>query len=126
MTHTQLPLGLAQPHNNQRLFADHYLNMTLPQRPPWKLLAHDASAALAQIAPIVMAFVAAPKNAEAQVIVLYRLLFILCAAARDLLRRLVADEGQRRGTAARDTVCASGVSGKKGEPRGADNPTERR
>jgi hypothetical protein len=33
MTITQLPLALAQRHNNQHLFSDHYLNTTLPQRP---------------------------------------------------------------------------------------------
>jgi hypothetical protein len=32
MTITQLPLALAQRHNNQQLFSDHYLNVTLPQR----------------------------------------------------------------------------------------------
>lgn len=31
----QLPLTLAQRHNNQQLFSDHYLNVTLPQRPEW-------------------------------------------------------------------------------------------
>jgi hypothetical protein len=67
MSISQLPLSLAQRHNNQRLFADHFLNVTLPQRPDWKLLAHDAKTALDQIAPTVRAFVAAPKIAEAQV-----------------------------------------------------------
>ena len=43
MTATQLPLSLAQRHNNQQLFSDHYLNVTLPARPEWKLLAHDAN-----------------------------------------------------------------------------------
>ena len=43
----QLPLTLAQRHTNQQLFSDHYLNVTLPQRPEWKLLAHDAAQALA-------------------------------------------------------------------------------
>ena len=43
MTATQLPLSLSQRHNNQQLFSDHYLNVTLPQRPEWKLLAHDAA-----------------------------------------------------------------------------------
>jgi hypothetical protein len=56
MTATQLPLSLAQRHNNQQLCSDHYLNVTLPQRPEWKLLAHDAAQALAQVAPIVRAY----------------------------------------------------------------------
>jgi hypothetical protein len=33
MTATQLPLALVQRHNNQHLFSDHYLNVSLPQRP---------------------------------------------------------------------------------------------
>ena len=64
MTATQLPLSLAQRHNNQQLFSDHYLNVTLPARPEWKLLAHDAGQALAAIAPIVRAYV--PSDNEAQ------------------------------------------------------------
>jgi hypothetical protein len=60
----QLPLTLAQRHSNQQLFSDHYLNVTLPQRPEWKLLAHDAAQALAAIAPIVRAYV--PSDNEAQ------------------------------------------------------------
>jgi hypothetical protein len=66
MPPTQLPLALAQRHNNQQLFSDHYLNVTLPQRPEWRLLAHDAGRALAAIAPIVRAFLRAPAQNEAQ------------------------------------------------------------
>jgi hypothetical protein len=66
MPPTQLPLALAQRYNNQQLFSDHYLNVTLPQRPDWQLLAHDASRALVAIAPIVQAFLRAPAQNEAQ------------------------------------------------------------
>lgn len=66
MTLTQIPLMFAQQHNNQQLFSDHYLNVTLPQRPEWRLMAHDAGAALAVIAPIVRAFLRAPAQNEAQ------------------------------------------------------------
>jgi hypothetical protein len=66
MTATQLPLSLAQRHNNQQLFSDHYLNVTLPGRPEWKLLAHDAAQALAQIAPIVRAYVPSDNEAQAE------------------------------------------------------------
>ena len=66
MPPTQLPLALAQRHNNQQLFSDHYLNVTLSQRPDWQLLAHDAVAALNTIAPIVQAFLRAPAQNEAQ------------------------------------------------------------
>src|SRR5215208_4252587 len=62
----QLPLSLAQRHNNQQLFSNHYLNVSLPQRPDWQLLAHDAGVARAAIAPIVQAFLHAPAQNEAQ------------------------------------------------------------
>ena len=61
---SQLPLSLDRRHNNQQLFSDHYLNITLPQRPKWMLVAHDAAQALAQITPIVRAY--APSDNEAQ------------------------------------------------------------
>ena len=66
MTATQLPLSLAQRHNNQQLFSDHYLNVTLPERPEWKLLAHDAGQALAVIAPIVRAYVRSDNEAQTE------------------------------------------------------------
>jgi hypothetical protein len=64
MTATQLPLSLDRRHNNQQLFSDHYLNVTLPERPEWKLLAHNAAQTLAVLAPIVRAYV--PSENEAQ------------------------------------------------------------
>jgi hypothetical protein len=64
MTATQLPISLDGLHNNQQLFSDHYLNVTLPGHPEWKLLAHDVAQALAVIAPIVRAYV--PSDNEAQ------------------------------------------------------------
>jgi len=66
MTLSQLPLSLAQRHHNQQLFSDHYLNVTLPTNPEWKLLAHDSAALLAAIVPIVRAFLHAPSQIEAQ------------------------------------------------------------
>ncbi|MEO7910958.1 MAG: hypothetical protein ABIV47_15045, partial [Roseiflexaceae bacterium] len=62
----QLPLTLAQRHNNQQLFSDHYLNVTMPQRADWQLLAHDAAQLLVLIAPIMRAFLRAPSQIEAQ------------------------------------------------------------
>ncbi len=53
----QLPLMLAQRHNNQQLFSGHYLNITLAQRPEWKLLAHDARPLLAEVTRIVWAYI---------------------------------------------------------------------
>jgi len=63
---TQLPLVLAQRHNNQQLFSDHYLNVVLPQRPEWQLLAHDAARALAAITPILRTFQPSQKEAQTE------------------------------------------------------------
>jgi hypothetical protein len=63
-TYRRDPISLAQRHNNQQLFSDHYLNVTLSHRPEWKLLVHDAGQALASITPIVRAYV--PSDNEAQ------------------------------------------------------------
>lgn len=64
MTATQLPLSFAQRHNNQQLFSDHYLNVTLPQRAEWKLLAGDARDALQRVGAILASF--QPSQNEAQ------------------------------------------------------------
>jgi len=64
MTATQLPLALAQRHNNQQLFSDYYLNMTLPLRPEWKLRGDDAQNALQRISAILASF--QPSQNEAQ------------------------------------------------------------
>lgn len=66
MPPTRLPLALAQRHNNQQPFSGHYLNITLPQRSDWQLLAHGAGRALNMIGPIVQAFLRAPAQNEAQ------------------------------------------------------------
>ena len=66
MTAMQLPLSLAQRHNNQQLFSDHYLNVTLSGRPEWELLAHDAHQALARIASIVHASVVSDNEAQTE------------------------------------------------------------
>lgn len=42
MPDSQLPLPVAQPHNNQQLFSDYYLNEVLPKRLEWALLADEA------------------------------------------------------------------------------------
>jgi hypothetical protein len=66
MSAIQLPLTLAQRHNNQQLFSDHYLNVTLPQCPEWKLLAHDARSALEQIAQIVHSYTLSQNEAQTE------------------------------------------------------------
>ena len=40
----QLPL-VARAHNNQQLFSDHYLDVILPRRADWRLLAELVDAA---------------------------------------------------------------------------------
>jgi Eco57I restriction-modification methylase/N-6 DNA Methylase len=64
MTASQLPLGLAQPHNNQQLFADHYLNVVLPERPEWRALFEESAQAQADIRAIFDTFT--PSGNEAQ------------------------------------------------------------
>ncbi len=64
MTTAQLPLGLAQPHHNQQLFADHYLNVVLPNRPEWQALRAEAAHAQADIRAIFATFT--PSAIEAQ------------------------------------------------------------
>ncbi len=61
---TQLPLLLGQPHRNQQLFSDYYLNHLLPQRSDWQLLAADARTGQAQIAEIFARYT--PSTNEAQ------------------------------------------------------------
>ncbi len=63
MPAVQLPL-VAQPHRNQQLFSDYYLDVILPQRPDWKLLAVDAWSVMERIAAIVAAYT--PSRNEAQ------------------------------------------------------------
>ena len=60
----QPALPPAQAHNNQQLFSDYYLNIKLPERPDWKILAHDAKHALARITTIFEQYT--PSDNEAQ------------------------------------------------------------
>jgi hypothetical protein len=66
MPPTQLPLALAQRHNNQQLFSDHYLNITLPRRPEWQLLTHDARPVMERIARILEAYVPSANEAQTE------------------------------------------------------------
>jgi len=60
---TAQPMG--QPHHNQGLFSDHYLNVTLPARPDWNALAEEAHWAMQEIADLFEAYT--PSENEAQV-----------------------------------------------------------
>ena len=61
----QPPLPLAQPHRNQGLFSDYYLNSILPGRPEWRGLAEEAGPVMEQIAALFAGYT--PSANEAQV-----------------------------------------------------------
>jgi len=58
------PTLTAPPHNNQRLFADNYLNATLPQLPAWRRMSDDASQVMRQVQAILDAY--RPSASEPQ------------------------------------------------------------
>lgn len=64
MSTTQLPLLPDALHHNRQLFSDYYLNVLLPQRPDWQLLAGDATPVMHQIAAIFAHYT--PTSNEAQ------------------------------------------------------------
>ncbi|PDV97491.1 hypothetical protein A9Q02_18025 [Candidatus Chloroploca asiatica] len=64
MSAAQLSLALAQRHYNRQLFADRYLDVTLPQREDWLALRAEAIPVLAQVRALLAAFT--PSNNEAQ------------------------------------------------------------
>jgi len=77
MVAQQLPLA-APAHNNRQLFADHYLDHTLPARGDWQLRAATVGPLLARIAALYAAFT--PSSNEAQ-------------TERDLVRPILAALG---------------------------------
>lgn len=52
------------PRRNHGLFSDHYLNVTLPERPDWRALAGEAEATMADVSRVLEAY--APSQNEAQ------------------------------------------------------------
>jgi hypothetical protein len=64
MSASQLPLALAQRHHNRQLFADRYLDETLPRRNTWLDLVDAAAPVLAQVRALFDAFT--PSSNEAQ------------------------------------------------------------
>jgi hypothetical protein len=64
MDASQLPLALAQRHRNRQLFADRYLDQTLPRRPAWKALEAEAAPVLSNVQAIFADFT--PSTNEAQ------------------------------------------------------------
>ena len=64
MPEAQSPLVLAQRHYNHQLFADRYLDVTLPGRTAWRGLLDEARPVLARIQAILAAYT--PSTNEAQ------------------------------------------------------------
>src|SRR6266568_8925443 len=61
-----LQLSLAPyPHRNQQLFSDHYLNVILPRREDWQLLAVEAELIRRDLQRILAGYT--PSDKEAQV-----------------------------------------------------------
>ena len=54
-----------QPHRNHGLFSDHYLNVSLPERPDWRALEDEANGAMQDVARILDSYT--PSANEAQV-----------------------------------------------------------
>ena len=66
MLASQLPLALAQFHHNRQLFADRYLDQTLPRRSAWRDLVDEAVPVLAQIRTLVAAFTPSANEAQTE------------------------------------------------------------
>ncbi len=66
MTASQLPLALAQRHHNRQLFADRYLDETLPRRKAWLDLIDEAAPVLAQVRALLAAFTASTNEAQTE------------------------------------------------------------
>ncbi|MBX0328120.1 hypothetical protein K2Z83_10565, partial [Oscillochloris sp. ZM17-4] len=66
MSASQLPLALAQRHYNRQLFADRYLDETLPRRDAWLDLADEAAPALARVRALLAAFTPSANEAQTE------------------------------------------------------------
>jgi hypothetical protein len=55
---------MEQPHRNHGLFSDHYLDVTLPERPGWKGLVERARSVMEEISGLFASFM--PSDNEAQ------------------------------------------------------------
>lgn len=53
-------------HRNAGLFSDHYLNVTLPERPGWEALAEEARAAMEGVARVFESFVPSANEAQTE------------------------------------------------------------
>jgi hypothetical protein len=58
------PVLRTQPHRNHGLFSDHYLDVTLPERPGWKSMVEHAQPVMEEISRLFASFT--PSSNEAQ------------------------------------------------------------
>ncbi len=58
------PSPAARPHRNHGLFSDHYLDVTLPERPGWESLMEQARPAMEEISSLFDSYT--PSDNEAQ------------------------------------------------------------
>jgi len=63
-TDTAQPTG--RPHRNHGLFSDHYLNITLPDRPDWRALESEAAGKMAEVARLLEAFTPSANEAQTE------------------------------------------------------------
>jgi hypothetical protein len=66
MPASQLPLALAQRHYNRQLFADRYLDETLPRRDAWLALIAEAAPVLARVRAIFAGFTPSANEAQTE------------------------------------------------------------
>jgi hypothetical protein len=57
-----------QPHHNHRLFSDHYLDETLPERPEWKRLSERARPVMEQVADLLGSYSADSVSGRTQIL----------------------------------------------------------
>lgn len=61
---TERPPG--RPHRNHGLFSDHYLDITLPERPDWRALRDGAEEKMAEVARVLEAFTPSANEAQTE------------------------------------------------------------
>src|SRR6202051_4831446 len=57
---------MASPHNNQQVFSDHYLNVSLPERSDWQSLSLEAEPIMAKIDALFKQYKPSGKEAQAE------------------------------------------------------------
>jgi hypothetical protein len=60
------PALRAQPHQNQQLFSDYYLNEILARRPEWQMLAADAAPVMQEIGALLASYTPTANEAQTE------------------------------------------------------------